>query len=112
MNTDESIAKLKPGRPYVTLEDRMRLLAALEFVDFVVPFDEDTPLSMIKRIKPDVLVKGEEYEIKNIVGYGIVPEVVVAPMLKGLSTTSLVEKIKAQEENPEPLSSTEPFATS
>jgi D-beta-D-heptose 7-phosphate kinase/D-beta-D-heptose 1-phosphate adenosyltransferase len=95
VNTDESVAKLKPGRPFVTLEDRMEMLASLEFVDFVVMFDEPTPLQIIKRIKPDVLVKGAEYEKEKIVGYGIVKEVVTAPMVEGLSTSSLIEKIKA-----------------
>ena len=102
VNTDESVSKLKPGRPYVSLNHRMRLLAALEFVDFVIPFGESTPLDIIKRIKPDVLVKGGDYQVDNIVGYGIVPEIVVSPMVQGLSTTNLVEKIKAQD-NPKPL---------
>lgn len=94
VNTDESVAENKPGRPYVKLEDRMKLLASLEFVDFVVPFSEKTPLNLIQTIKPDVLVKGSEYEKENIVGYGIVPEIVVAPMVQGLSTTNLIDKIK------------------
>lgn len=95
VNSDESVARLKPGRPLVELHNRMRMLASLEFVDFVIPFDEPTPLEIIKRIKPDVIVKGAEYEKEKIVGYGIVKEVITAPMVEGLSTSSLIEKIKA-----------------
>lgn len=96
VNTDESVSKLKPGRPFVGLDDRMKMLAALEVVDYVVPFDEPTPLSLIKRIKPDVIVKGSEYEKEKIVGYGLA-EVVTVPMVDGLSTSALIQKIKAQE---------------
>lgn len=103
LNSDQSVAKLKPGRPYVPLKDRMKLLAALEYVDFVVSFEEDTPLELLGKIKPDVLVKGAEYQKEDIVGYGIVKEIITAPMVEGLSTTNIVEKIKAQVN--EPLSS-------
>lgn len=96
VNSDESVAKLKPGRPFVSMANRIKLLAALEYVDFVVWFDDDTPLDLIKRIQPDVLVKGAEYQAENIVGYGIVKEVVTAPMVNGLSTSKLIEKIKSQ----------------
>ena len=99
VNTDESVAKNKPGRPFVSLDDRMALLAGLEFVDFVIPFSEPTPLEIIKRIKPDVLVKGGEYKKEDIVGYGIVKEVVTAPMIPGLSTTNIFQKIKTQIES-------------
>lgn len=94
VNSDESAAKLKPGRPFVKLKDRMEMLASLEFVDFVISFPELTPLEIIKRIKPDVIVKGAEYEKEKIVGYGLA-EVITAPMVEGLSTTNLIEKIKA-----------------
>lgn len=97
LNTDESVAKLKPGRPYVKLEDRMKMIASLEMVDYVVSFDEDTPLRLIEELDPDVLVKGSEYKIDDIVGAEIVKEVYVAPMVGGLSTSLLVEKIKAQD---------------
>lgn len=99
VNTDESVANLKPGRPFVSLDDRMALLAGLEFVDFVIPFSENTPLEIIKRIKPDVLVKGGEYKKEDIVGYGIVNEIVTVPMVGGLSTTNIFKKIKAQIES-------------
>lgn len=99
VNTDESVARLKPGRPFISLNDRMALLAGLEFVDFVIPFSENTPLEIIKRINPDVLVKGGEYKKEDIVGYGIVNEVVTVPMVDGLSTTNIFKKIKTQIES-------------
>lgn len=102
VNTDESVSKLKPGRPFVSLIDRMTMLAGLEFVDFVIPFGEPTPLEIIKLIKPDVLVKGGEYKKEDIVGYGIVNEVVTVPMVAGLSTTNIFQKIKTQIESEKP----------
>jgi D-beta-D-heptose 7-phosphate kinase / D-beta-D-heptose 1-phosphate adenosyltransferase len=97
VNSDESISQLKPGRPFVSLNDRMKMLASLEFVDFVVSFGDLTPLNIIKQIMPDVLVKGDQYKKEDIVGYGIVKEIVTAPMIPGLSTTNIIQKIKAQQ---------------
>ena len=94
VNSDKSVSTIKPGRPFVDLKNRMKMLAALEFVDYVVSFNESTPLNLIKHIKPDILVKGSEYEKEKVVGYGIV-DVVLAPMVEGLSTTNLIEKIKS-----------------
>ena len=94
VNTDESVCENKPGRPFVNLKDRMSLLANLECVDFVVSFSEKTPFEVIQKIKPDVLVKGSEYKKESIVGSDIVPEVVISPMIQGLSTTALIEKIR------------------
>lgn len=90
VNTDESVSKLKPGRPINTLANRMAVLANLECVDYVVPFDEDTPYELIKKLKPDVLVKGAEYDPASIVGADIVDKVFVAPMIPDLSTTKIV----------------------
>jgi D-beta-D-heptose 7-phosphate kinase/D-beta-D-heptose 1-phosphate adenosyltransferase len=95
VNTDESVAENKPGRPFVKLKDRMNLLAGLEFVDYVVSFSEKTPLEVLKIIRPDVLVKGAEYSKENIVGNDLVSEVVVCPMVDGLSTTNLINSIKS-----------------
>jgi D-beta-D-heptose 7-phosphate kinase/D-beta-D-heptose 1-phosphate adenosyltransferase len=94
VNTDESVAENKPGRPFVKLKDRMSLLASLEFVDYVVSFSEKTPLEILKTIRPDVVVKGSEYSKENIVGNDFIPEVVVCPMIEGLSTTNLINSIK------------------
>jgi D-beta-D-heptose 7-phosphate kinase/D-beta-D-heptose 1-phosphate adenosyltransferase len=94
LNSDESITRLKgPSRPVNGLEDRAFLLAALESVDYVVPFTEDTPYELIKRILPDVLVKGADYEGKEVVGSDIAKEVELISFVEGKSTSSLIEKI-------------------
>jgi len=95
INSDESVAAIKPGRPYVALKDRMALIAGFECVDYVVSFSEENPREIIKKIKPDILVKGSEYQVDKIIGSDIVKQVFTAPMVDGLSTTKLVEKIKS-----------------
>jgi len=99
LNSDDSARRLKgEGRPYNSFNDRAYLLAALSFVDYVVGFDEDTPLGLIKEISPDVLVKGGDYKVEEIVGADYVTskggKVVIAPYKKGYSTTSLISRIK------------------
>ena len=100
VNTDESVRGLKgEERPYVSLENRMRLLAALGCVDHVVAFDESTPLELISFLVPDVLVKGADYQKDEIVGAEVVREhggsVDTISFVPGLSTTALVAKIRA-----------------
>ena len=91
LNSDESVKRLKgENRPLKPLDQRMAVMSALEMVDFVVSFDEDTPLSLIETIKPDVLIKGAEYQLDKIVGSGIVPEVYCSPMIKDLSTSKFI----------------------
>ena len=91
LNSDASVKRLKgETRPIVPLQQRMAVMASLKMVDFVVSFDEDTPLELIKLIKPDVLVKSSEYKEGQIVGEDIVPEVYRAPHIKGLSTSMLL----------------------
>ncbi|SFV87783.1 ADP-heptose synthase / D-glycero-beta-D-manno-heptose 7-phosphate kinase [hydrothermal vent metagenome] len=95
LNADQSVAALKgEGRPINTQSDRAYLLAALEAVDFVVIFDEDTPYNLIKAIKPHVLVKGGDYEGKEVVGQTIVEELKLVQFVKGKSTTKTIEKIQ------------------
>lgn len=98
LNTDASVGKLKPGRPIVNEYSRARLMAALEFVDAVILFGEETPYELIKAIKPDILVKGDDYTVENIVGADIVVgnggEVKTIPLVQGYSTTSIINKIK------------------
>ena len=92
LNSDASIKRLKgEDRPIKPLEQRMAVMAALEMVDFVVSFDEDTPLEVIKKIKPDVLVKGADWDSGAIVGEGVVPEIYRAPVIDGLSTTGFLQ---------------------
>lgn len=99
LNTDASVKRLKgEGRPTQNQEARAMVLAGLGNVDGVVLFDEDTPLELIKQVQPDVLVKGGDYEVKDIVGYDVVKarggEVITIPFVDGFSTTSILEKIK------------------
>ena len=100
INSDISVSRLKgKSRPLQAENDRARLLAALSFVDAVVVFEEDTPLELIKLVEPDVLVKGDDYTIDNIVGADVVLQkgglVRTISLVKGCSTTALVNKIKS-----------------
>ena len=100
LNTDESVRGLKgTGRPVLSLEERATLLAGLEAVDLVVPFDEPTPIALIQRVRPDVLCKGEDYKDKVVVGREVVEayggRVELVELLPGLSTTHVIERIEA-----------------
>lgn len=99
LNTDASVKRLKgEGRPLQDERTRQTVMAALHCVDRVVLFDEDTPLNLIKLISPDVLVKGGDYTIKNIVGADWVlqhgGEVRTIDLLDGYSTTAVTQKMK------------------
>ena len=97
LNSDASVSRLKgPSRPVNVAEDRAYLLAALEAVDFVVPFEEDTPYELIKMIAPDVLVKGGDYEGKKVVGTEFAKELQLVEFVDGKSTTKTIEKIQGQ----------------
>lgn len=100
LNTDASVRRLGKGsnRPVVAEAARARMVAAFQFVDAVILFDEDTPESLIEAIKPDILVKGEDYTVQSIVGADFVlnrgGRVETIPLVKGYSTTALIQKIK------------------
>lgn len=100
-NSDRSVKSLHKalGRPVNREQDRALVLAALACVDFVVIFDEPTPQRLIERLKPDVLVKGSDWKASSIVGAARVTRrggrVVRIPLLKGYSTTRLIERIRA-----------------
>ncbi len=95
LNSDASVSRLKgPSRPVNIAEDRAYLLAALEAVDFVVPFEDDTPFELIKMIKPDTLVKGGDYEGKSVVGTEFAHELKLVDFVDGKSTTKTIQKIK------------------
>jgi D-beta-D-heptose 7-phosphate kinase/D-beta-D-heptose 1-phosphate adenosyltransferase len=97
LNSDASVSRLKgPTRPVNVAEDRAYLLAALEAVDFVVPFEEDTPYELIKMIAPDVLVKGGDYEGKTVVGTEFARELKLVDFVDGKSTTKTIEKIQGK----------------
>ncbi len=98
INSDDSIKRIKgEKRPILSLNERMELMASLRCVDWVLSFEEDTPINLIKEILPDTLVKGGDYKKENIVGFSEVKnnggETHVIPYAEGHSTTSIVEKI-------------------
>jgi rfaE bifunctional protein nucleotidyltransferase chain/domain len=100
INTDESIAKIKgTNRPIIKEDSRIKQIAALDFVDAVILFNQDTPREILNSIFPDIITKGGDYEINDVVvgnelnrdGNG---EVVIIPLTQGYSTTSILDKIK------------------
>lgn len=94
LNSDSSIKRIKgPKRPVNKQADRAIVLSALEAVDAVCIFGQDTPLELIKIVRPDVLVKGADYKNKEVVGAEFSGKVVLFPLLKGRSTTNLINKI-------------------
>jgi len=100
VNTDDSVRRLKgPSRPVRNENDRAHVLAALEAVDAVVLFDEDTPLELIRALGPDVLVKGGDYTVDTVVGAQDVMQrggdVVIIPLTPGHSTTGTVDRMRA-----------------
>lgn len=95
LNSDRSVSALKgEGRPINTQLDRAYILAALEAVDYVVVFDEDTPYNLLKAVKPHILVKGDDYEGKAVVGQDIADELKLVQFVDGKSTTKTIEKIQ------------------
>lgn len=94
INTDASVKRLKgPKRPIAGEKDRALVLAALESVDYVTFFAEDTPFELIQKLKPDVLVKGGDYAHGQIVGADLVKQVVRIPLVEGRSSSNLITKI-------------------
>ena len=101
VNTDASVEGLKgPGRPVVSQDDRAMVLAGLESVDAVTLFHEDTPQALIGALLPDILVKGGDYSMDQIVGREAVEgaggEVRVIPFIQGRSTTDLLQQIRGE----------------
>ncbi|WP_164469185.1 D-glycero-beta-D-manno-heptose-7-phosphate kinase [Aliarcobacter cryaerophilus] len=95
LNADSSVRKLKgPTRPINTQDDRAYILASLESVDYVVIFEEETPYELIKLIKPHVLVKGGDYEGKEVVGQDIADELKLVQFVDGKSTTNTIKRIQ------------------
>jgi len=101
LNTDRSVSRLKgPSRPIVSENERARVMAALASVDAVVLFDEETPLALIKALKPNVLVKGGDYTVETVVGHEDViangGRVEIVPTVEGFSTTNIVKKLTVE----------------
>ena len=99
LNTDNSVRRIKgETRPLQDEMARAITLASFQFVNAVILFDEDTPYELIKRVQTDVLIKGSDYSVEDIVGYDIVKakggEVVTIDFIEGYSTTSIIKKLK------------------
>ena len=99
LNSDESITSIKgPDRPVNTQDDRVMVLSELESVDYIVVFDEDTPLRLIEAIKPNRLIKGADYTRETVVGHEVVEaqggEVVLIDLVEGRSTTNILRKLR------------------
>lgn len=94
LNADESVKKLKgEGRPVNSESDRAFMLNSLRFVDEVVIFNEETPLELLKCLEPDILVKGGDYSVEDVIGKEYAGEVRILPFVKGYSTTQIINKI-------------------
>lgn len=98
VNDDASVSRLKgPHRPILLLEQRLRILAGFAAVDYVIAFSEDTPAELIEALRPDTLVKGEDYQIEEIAGRKTVLDgggrVIRAPLLKNYSTQGVIQTI-------------------
>jgi len=93
INSDESIKRLKgPNRPIISQAERFKIISAIQYVDRVYIFEEDTPQNLIESIMPDIVVKGGDWKLQDVVG-GDVARVVTCPLLPGISTTKIIEKI-------------------
>lgn len=97
LNSDASVTKLKgPGRPVNSQEARAEVLGALAFVDYIIVFIEETPLDLITTLEPDILIKGGDYNVEDIVGYREVTSrggrVETIPLLEGYSSSSSIDR--------------------
>tara|TARA_Y100000741_G_C17781012_1_gene365632 strand:- start:158 stop:493 length:336 start_codon:yes stop_codon:yes gene_type:complete len=99
LNSDESVKRLKGDkRPIQNIKERKNALIATGYVDKVYTFEKDTPLDLILQIKPDIIVKGGDYDAEDVVGYNEAidwgGEIKIVPITPGFSTTSIIEKMK------------------
>lgn len=100
LNSDASVTSLKgPGRPVNNQQARAEVLGSLAFVDYIIVFEEQTPLNLISSLNPDILVKGGDYKAEDVVGYRELMarggRVEIIPLLEGYSSTSIIERNKA-----------------
>jgi D-beta-D-heptose 7-phosphate kinase/D-beta-D-heptose 1-phosphate adenosyltransferase len=94
LNSDQSISRIKgPSRPICPQKSRAFVLAALEMVDFVILFNEETPYKLIKALQPDILIKGADYKGKEVVGSDLVKKVELIKYVEGFSTTNIINRI-------------------
>jgi len=94
INSDNSVRRLKKNRPIINEDQRVEVLEAFWFVDYVTLFDEDTPYELIKYLRPHILVKGGDWKIEEIIGSDLVDETYSIKYHDGLSTSAIIDKIK------------------
>ncbi|MDO8734401.1 MAG: D-glycero-beta-D-manno-heptose 1-phosphate adenylyltransferase [Elusimicrobiota bacterium] len=95
LNSDSSVKKIKgEHRPIISENERAEVLAAVSSVDFIVKFSQPTPYQLIKKIMPDVLVKGADWKSEKIVGSEFAKKVLTIPLVKDKSTTAIIKKLK------------------
>ncbi len=95
LNSDSSIKRIKGlSRPIMPEQARIVVLSAIEYVDFVIVFDEDTPYELIKALKPDILIKGEDWQKNKIIGREFAKKIFRIKFYTGYSTTSIIERMK------------------
>lgn len=95
LNSDDSVSKLKgPSRPINNQEDRAFVLAGLESISYIMVFYEDTPLEILSKIRPDVLVKGGDYQVEEVVGREFAGETILIDFVDGYSTTKIISKMQ------------------
>ena len=94
VNTDSSVREIKgEDKPIVPLEGRMAVLAALEAVDYVIPFDEPDPFAIISDLRPHVLIKGGDWKEEEVVGRELVEQTILIPYIQGTSTSGIIKTI-------------------
>lgn len=94
LNSDSSVKRLKgESRPINNEKDRAIILSALECVDYIIIFYEDTPFELIKKLRPDILVKGGDYKIENVIGREYAKETILIDFVEGYSTTKIIKNI-------------------
>jgi len=94
LNSDKSIKRLKgEERPFFNEKDRKFMLQSIKYVDEIIVFEEDTPLTVIEKIKPDIVVKGGDYKVEDVVGYGMC-DIKIFNYIDGYSTTNILKGLK------------------
>ena len=95
INSDESVKRIKgSSRPINNLDDRLLMLSNFEFIDYLIPFNEDTPLNLIKTIRPNILVKGGDYIKEEVIGKEFSDNVVIIEYISGYSSTNIISKLE------------------
>ena len=95
LNSDASIKRLKgESRPINDITERAKILSLLDFIDYVIIFNDDTPLDILKLLKPSILIKGSDYNKENIIGKDYVEKIILFDFIENKSSTNVINKIK------------------